>query len=114
MLIKSISDFRAAMRDGQYAWPGWYPRYFVTSDGGALSFKTAKAERRNILEALASGDTWSGWHVYGVDINWEDPDLYDDHTGERIPSAYAEDDADDADDGAQSVTTHENSTDWGE
>ena len=25
-----------------YAWLGGYPRYFITSDGAALSFKTAQ------------------------------------------------------------------------
>jgi hypothetical protein len=31
-----------------------------------------------------------GWRVIGCDVNWEDPSLYCDHTGARIPSAYAE------------------------
>lgn len=90
MLIRSISDFRAAMRNGQYAWPGGYPCYFVTSDGAALSFDAARKERRNILEALATHDIRSGWHVYGVEVNWENNELYCDHTNERIESAYAD------------------------
>ena len=91
MLINSISDFRAAIRNGAYAWPGGYPLYFVTSDGAALSFNAAKAERRNILEALRDNDKRSGWHVCGVDVNWEDSELRCDHTNERIESAYGED-----------------------
>jgi hypothetical protein len=90
MHINTISDFRAAIRNGKYAWPGGYPLYFVTSDGAALSFEAAKAERRNILEALRDNDRRSGWHVCAVDINYEDGELYCDHTGERIESAYAE------------------------
>ncbi len=85
----SISDFRKAMRDGPYAWPGGYPMFFITSDGAPLSFEAAKAERRNILEAIANKDG-SGWRIVALDINWEDPDLYCDHTGKRIESAYAE------------------------
>ena len=92
MYINSISDFRTVVRNGPYAWPGGYPCYFVTSDGAVLSFKAAKQERRNILEAIRDQDR-SGWRVVAVDINWEDPDLFCDHTGERIESAYAEDDA---------------------
>jgi hypothetical protein len=92
MIIETISDFRAAIRSGPYAWPGGYPLYFVTSDGAALSFKAAKAERRQILEALRNNDRSSGWHVCGMDINWENSSLYCDHTNERIESAYAEDD----------------------
>lgn len=89
MQINSIADFRTAMRLGPYAWPGGYPLYFIMSDGGALSFKTAKAQRRNLLEALRDGDR-GGWRPLAVDVNWEDADLTDDHTGELIESAYGE------------------------
>lgn len=89
MLINSISDFRHAMRHGPYAWPGGYPYYFITNDGEALSFATARSERRLILEALRDHDN-SGWRVVGMDINWEDSELTCSHTGERIESAYAD------------------------
>ena len=90
-IINSISDFRKAVRNGPYAWPGGYPLYFVTSDGAALSFKAAKAERRIILEALRDNDKRCGWHICGVDINWEDAELICDHTNERIECAYGDD-----------------------
>lgn len=86
----NISEFRKAMRNGPYAWPGGYPLYFLMSDGEALSFEAAKAERRNVLEALRDNDTWSGWHVCAVVVNWEDGELTCAHTGERIESAYVD------------------------
>jgi hypothetical protein len=89
MEIKSISDFRKAMRNGPYAWPGGYPCYFITSDGAALSFKAVKQELRNILEAIAHKKN-DGWRVIGFDINYEDENLFCDHTGEHIESAYGE------------------------
>lgn len=89
MLINSVSEFRAAMRHGPYAWPGGYPCYFITSDGGALSFAAARAERRNILESIARRID-DGWRVVAMDVNWEDGELTCDHTGERIESAYAD------------------------
>lgn len=89
MNINSISDFRKAMRGGKYAWPGGYPLYFITSDGGALSFDAAKRELRNILESIA-GNLNDGWRVVALDINWEDAELYCEHTGTKIESAYAE------------------------
>jgi hypothetical protein len=92
MPINSISDFRRAIRNGPYAWPGGYPLYFIMSDGGALSFKAAKAERRGVLEALRD-NSGNGWRPVAVEINWEDAELYCDHTNERIESAYAEDEA---------------------
>jgi hypothetical protein len=88
-MINSISDFRAAVRYGPYAWPGGYPLYFITSDGAVLSFEAVKSERRNILEALRDNAKRSGWHVCAIEINWEDPELFCDHTGKRIESAYA-------------------------
>ncbi len=97
MDINSISDFRAAMRNGKYAWPGAYPMYFVMADGEALSFEAARENRREILEALAELDKRLNkeWRPIAVDVNWEDPDLYCAHTGERIESAYSEDRSDD-------------------
>lgn len=91
MLINSISDFRRAMRNGAYAWPGGYPLYFITADGAALSFKAAKAERRNILEAIRDNDARCGWRVAAMEINFEDTELYCDHTNEKIESAYGDD-----------------------
>ena len=88
MNINSISDFRRAVRNGPYAWPGGYPLYFVCSDGEALSFAAAKQERRLILEALRDNDR-SGWRVVGVDVNYEDAELRCAHTGELIEAAYA-------------------------
>lgn len=89
MQIKTISDFRQAMRQGPYAWPGGYPLYFFTSDGAALSFEAAKKERRLILDSIANRLN-DGWRVVGLDVNWEDESLFCDHTGERIESAYGE------------------------
>ena len=89
MTINTISDFRKAVRNGPYVWPGGYPLYFLTSDGEALSFNAAKQERRSILEAIRDHDN-SGWRVVAMDVNWEDGDLHCAHTGERIESAYAD------------------------
>jgi hypothetical protein len=77
------------MRNGAYAWPGGYPMFFVMGDGEAISFKAAKAERRNILEALRDHDS-SGWRPVAFEINWEDDTLTCAHTNEPIESAYGE------------------------
>lgn len=89
MNIRTVSDYRKAIRNGAYAWPGGYPLYFVCDDGGALCCDCAKMERRNILESLARGIS-DGWRVCGVDVNWEDAELVCDHCGERIESAYGD------------------------
>ena len=90
MNIESVSEFNAAIESGPYAWPGGYPVFFITSDGAALSFAAAKSEAELIRESIA-GCHNDGWRVVGCDVNWEDSELYCDHSGARIESAYAED-----------------------
>ena len=89
MNINSISDFRKAIRNGEYAWPGGYPCYFITSDGAALSFDAVKRELRNILESIANKAN-DGWRIVALEINWEDAALYCEHTGQKIESAYGD------------------------
>lgn len=86
--IESVADLKAALRYGQYVWPGGYPCYFITTDGGALTFGTVRKELRRVMEAVAGRHVDSGWCVCVTDVNYEDEELYDDHTGEKIESAY--------------------------
>ena len=92
MEIHTISDFRRAVRNGPYAWPGGYPCYWIMADGGACAFNVAESERRAMLDALAYPEDVPHlqWRPIALEINWENGDLYCDHTGERIESAYAE------------------------
>lgn len=85
----SVEQFNQELQAGPYAWPGGYHKYFITSDSAALSFQAATDNADTIREAIRDEDR-GGWWVVAVDVNWEDPDLYCDHTGERIESAYAE------------------------
>jgi hypothetical protein len=88
--INSVNDLKAVLRNGAYAWPGGYPLYFITNDGAALSFSTVLDELPRIMAAIKDRHDRSGWKVVGVDVNWEDDELYDDHTGEKIESAYGD------------------------
>tara|TARA_R100001530_G_scaffold135198_1_gene111825 strand:+ start:937 stop:1305 length:369 start_codon:yes stop_codon:yes gene_type:complete len=88
--IKNVADFKATLRAGPFAWPGGYPLYFITSDGGALSFKTAREEFNLIAQTIADKAN-DGWQVIGCEINYEDDSLYCDHSSERIESAYGDD-----------------------
>ena len=72
-----------------YAWPGGYPRYFITSDGAAISYKSAIHNQKLIIDSINESLN-DGWQLVGCDINWEDSGLYCDDTNERIESAYAE------------------------
>lgn len=70
-----------------YAWPGGYPRFFITDDGAALSYAAAKQNKRLIRHAIRTKSN-CGWRVVGCEINWEDGELYCAHSNERIESAY--------------------------
>jgi len=72
-----------------YAWPGGYPLFAITHDGAALCHYCCKTER----ETIATTTGRDGWGVVAIEANWEDPDLYCDHCGDRIESAYAEPEA---------------------
>lgn len=87
MKIESVEDFRKALRYGPWAWPGGYPIYFITADGGTLSYEAAKAERRQIAQAIGHNETLGGWRICASDVNWEG-DLTCDHTGKPIERAY--------------------------
>jgi len=82
----TAEQFMAALRDGPYA-DGGYPLFFVTADGESLSYSTAYAERAAISKAIRLGE---GSAVIAREVNWENPELYDDISGDRIESAYAE------------------------
>ena len=87
----TVHEFLEAIRRGAYTSPGCYPLFFVTADGGVLSFKAARANVFRIGRSIRDKHR-DGWRVVAVDVNWEDADLYCDDTGERIESAYAEPD----------------------
>lgn len=87
--ITSIADLKATLRAGQYAWPGGYPLYFITVDGGALSFESVLANFREVIEAIKNNND-PQWQVVACRINYES-ELYCYHSGKPIESAYGDD-----------------------
>ena len=87
---KILASVKQAIRAGGWAWPGGYPLYVVMSDGESLSIAAARSEWPRIARSTIARSR-DGWAAAGVQVNWEDSELYCAHTGERIESAYAED-----------------------
>lgn len=85
----TTTELKNEIRAGEYAWPGGYPKYFVTEDGQAMSFDSVKENYRLVLDSVKHGNN-DGWRVVGVDINWEDEHLYCCDSGRKIESAYGE------------------------
>jgi hypothetical protein len=85
----NTKQFKQALRNGPYCWPGGYPCFFIMSDGEALSFAAAKDNAKTIIRAIRDKSR-CGWRVEGFTVNWEDTDLICAHTGQPIESAYGE------------------------
>ena len=64
---------------------GGYPVYYVTKDGGILS---PEAVLENLQ--LTNDPEDAQWYVVASEVNYEDQDLFCDHTGKRIESAYGD------------------------
>jgi hypothetical protein len=71
----------------KYAWPGGYPIYYVTRDGGALCPDCVN-DPRNPVHDNGRND---GWLVDAYDVNYEQHDLMCDHCNKQIEAAYPED-----------------------
>ena len=87
--IATVADLKATLRAGQYAWPGGYPLYFACADGCCLSFDSVRESLREVIEAI-KGKHDPQWQVIACRINYED-ELYCDHSGKSIESAYGDD-----------------------
>lgn len=68
-----------------HCWPGGYPLFYFTQDGGTLCPPCANAN-----DSLGGDPSDPQWRLVEVDANWENASLYCDHCSKRIESAYAE------------------------
>lgn len=87
--INTVAELKATLRAGAHVWPGGYPLYFITSDNAALSWESVLENLNQIFWAIKTKDR-GGWQVVACDVNWEDTDLYCEHSGKPIESAYGE------------------------
>ncbi len=72
-----------------YAWPGGYPVFAITKDGAALCSQCTKDNLKLIVRDTHE-DNNTGWEIMSSMVNWEDTELYCDHCGKIIESAYGE------------------------
>ena len=68
-----------------FAFPGGYPLFYITRDGGVLCPNCS-----NKHQELVSDPSDTQWFIVAHEINYEDVDLSCDHCYGRIPAAYAE------------------------
>ena len=80
-----LKEMREKGKYDYYAWPGGYPLFYTTEDGGILCPKCC-----NENNELLNDEFDKQWFVIGYEVNWEDGELYCDHCYEKIESAYDE------------------------
>ena len=89
----TLHGLLVSLREGRFTSVGSYPKYWITADGGTLSYEAIRENLWQVARAtwrpVNSADSRQ-WQVIACGVNWEDADLRCDHSGERIPSAYAE------------------------
>jgi hypothetical protein len=91
MLVNTVHEFLDILRtQNKFTSIGSYPTFFLMSDGETMSWEAVRENVWQIARAIRDRSR-DGWRVVGYDVNWEDPEMYCAHTGERIESAYAED-----------------------
>lgn len=79
MEIKTISDFRQAMRETKNIYPGGYEFVFHASGGGHICRKCIEKNIPLVLCALALKDQNDIWYLYGVEstANMDGPVICD-------------------------------------
>ena len=89
----ALSVIKAELREGKYAWPGGYPKFFLCADGEPLSYDAAYENFKYIVQRHLVPDSSNDpqWLLVAYDVNWEDSNMFCSHSGKRIESAYAED-----------------------
>lgn len=86
--IKSGRQLRSTVRSmrkhGQYAWPGGYLLFFITSDGEALSLDAVLENFRSVMNSVRN-HLRDGWRVVGVESSEQCEELtLCAHTGEVL------------------------------
>lgn len=84
--IHNTTQLKATLRADEYAWPGGYPLYLITSDGAALHFSCVRENFRSVLDSVKNKID-DGWRVVACDINYAD-ELWCAHCDNEIESAY--------------------------
>jgi hypothetical protein len=88
--ITTPAQLKAILRQGQYAWPGGYPLYFIMADGQPLSFQAARENFSELILGLQHKNISDDWRPVAIEVNWEDTELTCAHTNDKIPSAYGD------------------------
>ena len=74
----------------KYAFPGGYPLYSLTADGGILCPDCVASNLREVIWAVSHPRADQQWEIVASDANYENPDLTCEHCGKTIECAYCD------------------------
>lgn len=82
--ITNGKELLSTLRAGEYAWPGGYRLFFLTSDGAAISFDAVRDNLPSVLDSIRTYSS-DGWRVIAC-CNTEhyDDDVFCDHSGDLL------------------------------
>lgn len=86
----NIDSLKSFIRTGGYAWPGGYQCALMMADGEVICSRSARANYRQIRDAMRCAGSNRDWAPIEVFIHWEGKPLICADSGEEIPSAYGE------------------------
>jgi len=86
-IVIELASLESSKLEG-YAWPGGYPLFYITQDGGALCPDCAREAES---EGLTSDPDDPQWYIIACQTNLENTTLYCDHCNKHIESAYGDD-----------------------
>jgi len=86
--IRVLADVKATLRAGANSTLGGYPIYFITHDGCSVSFDSVRENFHEVVDAFKNDHRNVGWYIVGCQINYEDDYMVCEHSGERIPHAF--------------------------
>lgn len=82
--IENTKQLLSCLRAGQYAWPGGYQLFFITSDGDCLSFEAVIDNLESVIWSIRNNVN-DGWKVEALDNADEcEIPIICDHTGKQL------------------------------
>ena len=82
--ISNANELKASLRAGEYAFPGGYQLFFITSDGASLSFASVRENFCAVLDSVKT-ECADGWRVIAMSGEHEcDEPVFCFHSGEQI------------------------------
>jgi len=90
--IDNAHELKACLRAGSKTDLGGYPIYFLTASGDVLSYDGVRANLATEIANLTGDGLGRNLNrIVACDVNWEDDDMYCNWTGDKIASAYGDD-----------------------